>query len=338
MRLLILSSPDPKRYGGSKPEVYERMRAALERAGIEAIHRFVTTRERLVEDLEELRPDLVYAAIDRTIEEDGWHRISELLEEMGLPYVGSDPVGLETALFKDRAKSIWVKEGIRTPEFFVLSSPSDLPHLSPDRFPVIVKPLGGGGSRGITESCVAFNLDQLKKAVDEMGGELIVERYIRGREFTVSIIGNGGGKLIAPSELVPRTRHRPLVITYQIKEGPVGTRPVEPEPVEGERLRKELAGFAEAMFDSCGLRDYGRADIIMDERGEMHAIEINAQPVFESYFLTGFRPLGLGFDEVVNLVIYASILRHRLEGRGIPTPPLIGEVVPIDLLRRLSVG
>jgi len=69
----------------------------------------------------------------------------------------------------------------------------------------------------------------------------------------------------------------------------------------------------------------------------MHAIEINAQPVFESYFLTGFKPFGLGFDEVVNLVIYASILRHRSEGREIPTPPLIGEVVPLELLRRLSV-
>ncbi len=121
-----------------------------------------------------------------------------------------------------------------------------------------------------------------------------------------------------------------------MKEGVPGTRQVEPEPVTEEPLRSELSSFAKTMFKSCGLRDYCRADIMMDSRGVFCAIEINSQPVFESYYLAGFEAANMDYDAVVNGVIYSSILRNRAEGKNAPVPAFIENVLPAEIFRRLS--
>jgi D-alanine-D-alanine ligase len=342
MRMIVFSSEYPEIYGGSKPEEYRRMIEALKKAGIEAVHKFVTTERQLIRDIEEYKPDLIFAAIDHTVKGDGRRWISPILERMGIPYVGSDPLGLSNAFSKTKTKRIWTEHGINSPDFFLLESPSDADEIPLESYPLIVKPLEGGGSRGITEDNVVFTREQLRKLLRRLLSQtkagLFAERYIEGREFTVPIMGNGKGRLIMPSELVPQRGVKPIVITHQIKEGLPGTRPVEPEPVIEGPLRERLAEFAGRMSDSCALRDYGRADIIMDDRGELHAIELNAQPVFESYYLRGFRAAGMDYDAAVNGVIYASVLRWRAEGRDVPIPPLIREVLPPEILRRLSGG
>lgn len=333
MRLLIFSSRFPEIYGGSKPKEYRKMAQSLRKAGIEPIHRFVTTSERLVRDIKEYKPDLVFAAVDHTTEEDGRKRISPILEELGVPYVGSDPEGLDVALNKVKSKRIWAEAGIRSPQSFKIEVRSDIKRIPLESYPLILKPVLGGGSRGITDENVVFTRDQLRK---KFRAGLLVERYISGREFTVSIMGNGEGKIAAPSELVPQGEVKPIVITHQIKDGVPGTRLVEPQPLTSGELREKLAEFAGRMFESCGLRDYGRADIIMDDEGELYAIEINAQPVFESYYLTGFKGVGLDYDAVVAGVILASIIRWRREGREVTMPPLVDRVLPEEVLRRLE--
>jgi|GEM_PF-2272207 len=340
MRMIIFSSQFPELYGGSRPKEYKRMARALERVDIEPIHRFVTTLDRLIRDIEEYKPDLVFAAIDHTTDEDGRQRISPLLEKMKIAYVGSNPDGLNNALSKVKAKEIWARYGIRTPRIFRLESVSDIDDIPPESYPLILKPIIGGGSRGITEDNVFYTGEQLKRRLEELISQsksgLFAERYIHGREFTISIMGNGKGKIIAPSELVPRKGSKPIVITHRMKEGIPGTRPIEPEPLHDKPLRDRLAEFAERMYDACSLRDYGRADVIMDDEGRLYAIEINGQPVFESYYLTGFKGLGMDYEAVVAGVIYASIRRWRSEGMDLPVPSSLKEILPPEILRRLS--
>lgn len=340
MRVIAFSSEFPERYGGSKPEEYRKMVKALSKAGIDGIHKFVTTTKQLLQDMGDLEPHLVFAAVDDTVQEGGSQRISQILDEMIIPYVGSDPTGLSNAFYKDRTKRIWMNQGINTPEFFPLKSVSDSDKTPLDSFPLIVKPLRGGGSRGITGDCIVFTREQLKKLLERCHQNqmnLLAEHYIEnGREFTVSTMGNGKGKLLMPSELVPQLGAKPPVITHEMKEGVPGTRQVEPEPVTEEPLKSELSNFAKMMFKSCGLRDYCRADIIMDSRGVFYAIEINAQPVFESYYLAGFEAANMDYDAVVNGVIYSSILRNRAEGKNAPVPAFIENVLSAEIFRRLS--
>ncbi len=90
------------------------------------------------------------------------------------------------------------------------------------------------------------------------------------------------------------------------------------------------------MFDVCGLRDYARGDIMMDMRGRLHAIEINAQTVFESYFLTGPKSVGMNYASAVNSVIYAAILRHQEAKDNIAAPNAMKKLIPINVREQLS--
>ena len=342
MKMLLLSSENPEKYGGSRPKEYKRMVRALKKGGVDALHVFITTKDNLLKQLEAEKPDLVFSGIDQTQDSDGNQSIAEILDALGIPYVGSNQAGLDTALDKAKAKGLWEASQINTPKYFVLT-PHRLDIVPPDAYPLIVKPIDSGGSRGITsESVVRSGKElsrQVKRVVNRFGYKrVLAEKFLgKAREFTISVIGNGGNKLIMPSELVSQNgRKRPLILTHSIKDGEPGTRPVEPEVMEDGPLRRRLCRMAVKMFDVCGLRDYARVDIMMDMRERLHAIEINAQTVFESYFLTGLKRVGMNYASTVNSVIYAAILRHQKTKDNIVAPNAMGKFIPISVREQLS--
>lgn len=320
MKILLLSSEEPERYGGSQPHEYRKMTAALEAGGFSVIHRFVTTKNDLLHQIVKEELDIVFSGVDCTQDSDGNQSIVDILDAEGIPYVGSNSKGLKAALHKDIAKKIWKANGIKTPEFFVFNSSEEIENndtIPKDVFPLIVKPMCKGGSRGITDESVVHSAEELswqvERVIEQFGSKTVLaEKFLTDiREFTVSIIGNGPDKLLLPSELVPQNGKRPLVLTHETKDGEPGNRPVEPEFVKQDSLRRRLSMLATKMFNTCGLRDYARADIMMDSEDSLYAIEINGQTVFESYFLTGPAGIGMDYNATVNAVIYASILRHQ---------------------------
>lgn len=328
MKILLLSSADPERYGGSHPNEYGKMTAALEASGFSVSHRFVTTEDDLLRQVTEERPDLVFSAVDCTQDSDGNQSIADILDDEGIPYVGSDSKGLKKALHKDISKRIWGANGIKTPEFFVFNASGKIESgtsrrrrsddiIPQEAFPLIVKPMCKGGSRGITDESVVHNVEELSRQVERIIGQfgsqrVLAEKFLSDRrEFTVSIIGNGLSKLLMPSELVPQNGDRPPVLTHEIKDGEPGKRLVEPKFVTQNSLRRRLAMLAAKMFDTCNLRDYARADIMMDSEGSLYAVEINGQTVFESYFLMGPAGIGMDYKATVKAVIDAAMLRYQ---------------------------
>ncbi len=342
MKMLLLSSENLQKYGGSYPGEYKRMVEALKKGGVDALHVFVTTKDNLLKQLDKEKPDLVFSGIDRTQDSDGNQSIAEILNALGIPYVGSNQAGLDAALDKAKAKRLWEAYQINTPGYFVLT-PHRLDIVPSDAYPLIVKPIDSGGSRGITsESVVRDGRElsrQVKKVMNKFGYKrVLAEKFLgKAREFTISVIGNGANKLIMPSELVSQNgRKRPLVLTHSIKDGKPGARPVEPEVVEDGTLRRRLCQMEARMFDVCGLKDYARGDIMMDMRGRLHAIEINAQTVFESYFLMGPKSVGMDYVSTVNSVIYAAILRHQEAKDNIVAPNAMKKLIPINVREQLS--
>lgn len=353
MKMLLLSSQEPEKYGGSCPQEYKKMTEALKKGGVDAVHLFVTTEDDLLQQISMEKPDLVFSGIDRTQDSDGNQPIAKILDSLGIDYVGSNQAGLDTALDKDKAKRVWKVYRINTPKYFVLTpyrktkskirEANRLDIVPSDVYPLIVKPMLKGGSRGITSKSIVRNGEELfrqvKRVVDKFRCKrVLAEKYLdKAREFTISIIGNGANKLIMPSELVPQNgRKRPPVLTHSIKDGKPGTRPVEPVAVEDGLLRRRLCRMATKMFDVCGLMDYARADIMMDTRGVLYAIEINAQTVFESYFLTGLESVGMDYTSTVNSVIYAAILRYQKANDNIVAPNAMMELIPINVRKQLS--
>ena len=342
MKMLLLSSENPEKYGSSRPKEYKRMIKSLKKGGVDALHAFVTTKDNLIKLLKAKKPDLVFSGIDRTQDSDGNQSIAQILDASGIPYVGSNQAGLDVALDKAKAKRLWKAHQVNTPEHFVLTS-HRLDIVPSDAYPLIVKPMRKGGSHGITNESVVRNerelSRQVKRVVNRFGYKrVLAEKFLgKAREFTISVIGNGANKLIMPSVLALQNgRKRPLVLTHSIKDGKPGVRPVEPEIVEDGPLRRRLCRMAAKMFDVCGLRDYARVDIMMDMRGRLHAIEINAQTVFESYFLTGPESVGMDYASTVNSVIYAAILRHQKAKDNIVAPNAIRKLIPINVREQLS--
>ena len=154
MKILLLSSKDTEKYGGSQPHKYRKMATALEAGGFSAIHCFVTTKDDLICQIAKEKPNLVFSGVDSTQDSDGNQSIADILEVEGVSYVGSDSKGLKTVLHKDIAKRLWEANNIKTPEFFIFTTSEKIENgdtVHQESFPLIVKPLCMGGSRGRSE-------------------------------------------------------------------------------------------------------------------------------------------------------------------------------------------
>ena len=129
--------------------------------------------------------------------------VAGMLCELGIPFTGNPPSTLALALDKAKAKAILESDGLRTPRYQSLSPENlDLFHLN---FPCIVKPLGEDASHGLSEESVVNDLAQLEKQVTKISqlfGGTLVEEFLEGREFNVTVLGNKEPFVLPVAEMV----------------------------------------------------------------------------------------------------------------------------------------
>ncbi|NTW09084.1 MAG: hypothetical protein HGA28_05895 [Anaerolineaceae bacterium] len=180
LRALIIDKPENKPFHTPLvPGNFKPMIKALEAGGITARCAVPQTSQELIGVIQDHSPDIVFSAAYGIEDEKGEScNVHRILEDMGVPYIGSTSSVLDIAIDKTRLKDIWIKEGIRTPPFaaFTLSEHSSAKHLDQlIKFPYILKPSRAGNSRGIDRSSVVTNADNLIKKLEEM---LLVSRSI----------------------------------------------------------------------------------------------------------------------------------------------------------------
>ena len=128
-------------------------------------------------------------------------QVPAMLELLQIPYLGSDPLTLALCLDKARTKEVLAHHGVRTAPFVMVESMEELEDARV-RFPLIVKPLHEGSSKGIYNSCVVRNSDELEQEVRTIlttyHEPVLVEEFLPGREFTVAILGNGQALTVLP--------------------------------------------------------------------------------------------------------------------------------------------
>ncbi|MBI4186634.1 MAG: ATP-grasp domain-containing protein [Chloroflexi bacterium] len=211
--------------------------------------------------------------------------VPETLAELGIPCTGCPAAVLRLALDKARVKTMLQAAGFRTPDFQLLS-PATVHqfHLS---YPCIVKPCSEDASHGLSPESLVNDFLALERQVKAIsasyGGEALVERFIDGREFNATALGDASGTVLPISEIVyslPPGMPRILTFAAKWESGSLyfeGTRAVCPAEVGAEE-REQVAAAALGVFRLLGCCGYARVDMRLDQEGRLNILEMNPNP------------------------------------------------------------
>lgn len=250
--------------------------------GVRVAHRSVFHPSEILAAIGDYRPSVVFNLCEAL----GGHSRLEvhaawLLERQGLPFTGSPYHALRHCLFKFEANQILARAGVRVPATARVDSPDRLPRVV---FPVIVKPEREDGSTGIEGNAVVHDVRALRDRVAELVETLeqpaVVQRYIAGREIAVSLLGWPAPRVLPPGEIhfggLPLDH--PHILTFSAKWVPdslawsaISSVPAVLRPPELRRV----AAIGRRAFEVLGLRDYGRVDVRLDDRGQPYVIDVN---------------------------------------------------------------
>ncbi len=272
------------------------------------------------------KPDIVFNIAEGVRGESRESVIPAMMEMLGIPYTGSGPLTLAITLNKARTKEILTHYGVPNPEFRVFSEPPsdvDFP------LPAIVKPIAEGSSKGIQEDSVVFTrgelIERVRQRIGTYGQPVIVERFLKGREFTVAVLGNKDPKVLPIIEILfddlPEESHG--IDSYEAKwiwDDPKSPLDCIRCPAEIEKgLEAKIKKVAIDAYRALDCRDWSRLDIRLDENGEPNVLEINAlpgmiaDPKANSRFPAAARAAGLTYDDTVLAVLDCAIERVGLK-------------------------
>ena len=215
--------------------------------------------------------DVAFLALHGGIGEDG--TLQALLDLIGVPYTGSGPLGSAIAMDKDVSKRLLRDAEIPTLAWRVARGPDfayDIDAIDDFvTFPCIVKPSRQGSSVGIE---VVRDADQLEAAVrtaSQFDSEVMIERFVRGRELTVAILGD---QPLPPIEIRPKKG----IYDYESKYTPGMTEYLCPAPIDRE-LTAQVQAYALRAFRVLKLRGYARIDFILAKE-QLFCLEANTLP------------------------------------------------------------
>lgn len=217
--------------------------------------------------------------------------LQELLEQLGLPYVGAKPQTAALAMDKLKTKAIVAKEGVHTPPSQELNSINDRCTINA---PIVLKPVDDGSSVDLRICRTPGEVDAARKELHPKRGRLMAEAYIQGRELTAGIICDQSLPLI---EIIPAKAVE--FYDYEAKYTREDTRYViDPELPPG--VAQQCVSMAMTTYTRLGCRDIARADIMLDASGRPWFLEINTMPGFTTHSLVPMaaRKVGLPMPEL----------------------------------------
>ena len=257
--------------------------------------------------------DLAFLGVHGKFGEDG--KIQTLLELRGIKYTGSDVFSSALAMDKDVSKIILNSAGIKTPDWIVLrksSGEQDLKKISDNilnsiGYPCVVKPNDEGSTVGLSIVQPDVEDIQLGKSLElafNYSDKVLIEKYIRGRELTVPVIGNDTFPVI---EIRPKDGF----YDYEHKYTKGMTEYFCPAeiPQEMEMKARESALKAHAIL---GCSVYSRIDFILDEENELYCLEVNTLPGMTETSLVpkSAAAIGMSFNQLIERLIELSLQKQ----------------------------
>ena len=239
--------------------------------------------------------DITFLALHGGEGENG--KIQAAFDLRGLKYTGSGYLGSALAMNKGLTKSVLVQFGILTPAGMVYHSEEEA--MAWKVFPCVVKPCSGGSSVGISivENASDF-ASSVKEAFEYGDHEIVIEKYIKGRELSVGLIG---GRALPPIEIIPNEGWYDYYTKYQAG----AARDVCPARISPSE-EADMKRAAETVYKALHLESYARVDFILDENGKPYCLEANTLP--------GMTPTSLLPQEaLVEGVSYADLCEKIIE-------------------------
>jgi D-alanine--D-alanine ligase len=209
-------------------------------------------------------------------------QVPAILELLNIPYVGSDPAALSICLDKVLAKKMVRQAGIHTADFIVMRTGNErLPRNL--HFPVIIKPVAEGSSKGVMGMNVVQDEADLRRISRELLSKyhqpVLVEEYLSGREFTVGLLGENRPKVLPPMEILfNNTEDRFPVYAFEHKLNTNASISYQAPANIDRPLQKNLEHVARSAFMALGCRDVARVDLRLDRSERIHFIECNPLP------------------------------------------------------------
>ena len=244
--------------------------------------------------------------------------VPALMELLDIPYSGSDPAALSIALDKALAKRIVRQHGILTPNFVTLQTGKERLPRELVKFPLIVKPVAEGSSKGVHHTSVVETEAELREAAREMIAKYdqpaLVEGYVAGREFTVGLLGERRPKVLPPMEVVFLAAEKHPVYSFEYKQDwSSKIRYDVPAHLEPSQLRA-LERAARECFIALGCRDVARVDFRMDEQGKVYFLECNPLPGLTpgwSDLVLIAKAAGIEYNALIAEILSGAIRRYK---------------------------
>lgn len=273
---------------------------ALQAQGIDA-HAF-DPKDQPLSALEAQAFDRVFIVLHGRGGEDGTMQGALQLHDM--PYTGSGVLGSALAMDKIRCKFLFSAHGLPTAPFRVAQKGDDIDYaamLAQLNGKVMVKPANEGSSIGMSAATTAAELEQALALAFEYDDAVLVEQWINGREFTVSMLD---GQALPVIEMrTPRAFY-----DYEAKYQSNSTEYLCPAPISAEQTAS-LQQSAMAAFKAVGASGWGRVDAMLESDGQFRLLEVNTVPGMTEKSLVPMaaRAAGYSFEQLV-----AKILEQAL--------------------------
>jgi D-alanine-D-alanine ligase len=247
--------------------------------------------------------DVVFLALHGGAGEDG--RVQAVLDLAGLPYTGSNHIASATAMDKDLSKRLFRAAGVPTADW--LMAPVEAADVARALgWPVVVKPNKQGSTVGLT---IVRKPEALSEAIAlalRHDDEVMVERFVPGRELTVGILD---GVPLPVGEIIPKGE----IFDYEAKYQQGGAREVFPADLPAGAA-EELQQLAVRAHRALKLGTYSRIDFRMDPQGRFWCLEANSLPGMTSNSLLpqAARVAGISFPELCERICRAAVAKRKV--------------------------
>ena len=246
--------------------------------------------------------DLVFLALHGENGENG--KLQAAFDLLGIRYTGTDYVSSALCMDKGITKEIFAVHNIPSPAGTKLRAGQEDERKVP--LPCVVKSCSGGSSVGVSIARTEEEYERAKEEAFRYDQEVVIETYIKGREFSVGVIE---GRALPVIEIAPLEGFYDYKNKYQAGSA-VETCPAELSHKQTENMQR----IAERVFEVLRLKGYARMDFMMDEEGRMYCLEANTLP--------GMTP--------------TSLLPQEAAAAGIDFESLCEKIMDIALKQELS--
>lgn len=211
--------------------------------------------------------------------------VPQICEELKIPFSGAGSSASAIILNKAKTKEVLEKNNVATPKFKIFENEEE--SLNDLKFPLLVKPLWEGSSRGVFNENLVNDKESLKKIIKKIKinykQPAIVEEFLNGREFTVSVIGTNVLPIVEikfdhlPKDIHPMDSYEAKWIYDNPKKGhdPL----VCPAEIDKE-LEEKIKETVLRAYNALDCKDWARIDVRLDKDNVPHILEVNHPPGF----------------------------------------------------------